>query len=74
MTPAEETPGPRAHTEDVNEMATSFIIEEEAGTYRGRRHRHNGYYAGDFWAEHRDPDATHENRGRTTRWRAGTWE
>ena len=30
-------------------MTTSLVIEEETGTYRGRReHRHNGYYAGDF--------------------------
>jgi hypothetical protein len=30
-------------------MAASLIIEEESGTYRGRpRHKHNGYYAGDF--------------------------
>ena len=30
-------------------MATAHIIEEESGTYHGRReHRHNGYYAGDF--------------------------
>ncbi|WP_155992344.1 hypothetical protein [Nocardioides sp. URHA0032] len=26
----------------------SYIIEEETGTYTGTRHRHNGYYAGDF--------------------------
>lgn len=25
-----------------------FTIEEESGTYTGSRHRHNGYYAGDF--------------------------
>ena len=30
-------------------MAASLLIEEESGTYTGRiRHRHNGYYAGDF--------------------------
>ena len=30
-------------------MAASRLIEEESGTYTGRiRHRHNGYYAGDF--------------------------
>ena len=30
-------------------MAASLNIEEESGTYRARpRHRHNGYYAGDF--------------------------
>jgi len=33
----------------VFEMAASLLIEEESGTYTGRiRHRHNGYYAGDF--------------------------
>ena len=25
-----------------------FTIEEESGTYKGPRCRHNGYYAGDF--------------------------
>lgn len=25
-----------------------FTIEEESGTYTGPRHRHDGYYAGDF--------------------------
>lgn len=29
-------------------MAASLFIEEETGTYTARRHRHNGYYAGDF--------------------------
>jgi hypothetical protein len=29
--------------------AAQIIIEEETGTYTGRRHPHNGYYAGDFW-------------------------
>jgi hypothetical protein len=29
-------------------MATSRIIEEEAGTSSGRMHPHNGYWAGDF--------------------------
>jgi hypothetical protein len=29
-------------------MARSLVIEEESGTYTGRRHPHNGYYAGDF--------------------------
>jgi hypothetical protein len=27
----------------------SFLIEEEAGTYTGRTHPHNGYWAGDFF-------------------------
>ncbi|NUR06843.1 MAG: hypothetical protein HOQ22_02315 [Nocardioidaceae bacterium] len=32
-------------------MATSRIVEEERGVYRGgRTHRHNGYWAGDFAA------------------------
>jgi hypothetical protein len=26
----------------------SYTIEEDHGTYTGTRHRHNGYYAGDF--------------------------
>ena len=29
-------------------MAASIITESESGTYVGFRHRHNGYYAGDF--------------------------
>jgi hypothetical protein len=29
-------------------MTEMFTIEEESGTYTGSRHRHNGYYAGDF--------------------------
>ena len=29
-------------------MARALVIEEESGTYTGRRHPHNGYYAGDF--------------------------
>lgn len=27
---------------------SNFIVEEERGTYTGRIHSHNGYYAGDF--------------------------
>ena len=29
-------------------MAASIAVENESGTYSGRVHRHNGYYAGDF--------------------------
>ena len=29
-------------------MAKSLTIEEESGVITGTRHRHNGYYAGDF--------------------------
>jgi hypothetical protein len=29
-------------------MAASLFFEEEAGTFTGRLHPHNGYYAGDF--------------------------
>jgi hypothetical protein len=29
-------------------MARALVIEEEAGTRRGRVHPHNGYYAGAF--------------------------
>jgi hypothetical protein len=32
-------------------MATSIAIEEESGTGSGRNLDHNGYYAGDFWAD-----------------------
>jgi hypothetical protein len=34
--------------------ASQIVIEEESGTYTGRRpHPHNGYYAGDFWTHWR---------------------
>ena len=29
-------------------MAASISIEQESGVFTGRRHSHNGYYAGDF--------------------------
>ncbi len=29
-------------------MAASISIEQESGTFGGRMHHHNGYYAGDF--------------------------
>ena len=29
-------------------MTASRFVEEEQGTYTGRQHPHNGYYAGDF--------------------------
>ena len=29
-------------------MAASIWVEEESGTYSGRVHPHNGYYATDF--------------------------
>jgi hypothetical protein len=38
-------------------MAASLVIEEEAGTYTGRVHPHNGYYAGDFWGPRHDPQS-----------------
>jgi len=40
-------------------MATTTLIEEDLGTYRGTStHPHNGYYAGDFFAERRHPDSS----------------
>jgi hypothetical protein len=30
-------------------MARGLVIAEESGTYTGRMHPHNGYYAGDFF-------------------------
>lgn len=36
-------------------MAASIAIEEESGTFTGRVHPHNGYYAGDFGTQ---PGAT----------------
>ena len=35
-------------SKDVDKMAASIDIEHESGTYTGRVHPHNGYYAGDF--------------------------
>jgi len=29
-------------------MAATIPVETESGTYSGRVHPHNGYYAGDF--------------------------
>ncbi len=42
-------------------MAATRIIEQESGTYTGRVHPHNGYYAGDF------SGLRHEPRNRDTR-------
>jgi len=36
-------------------MAATRIIEQESGTYTGRVHPHNGYYAGDFSRPRHDP-------------------
>ena len=33
---------------EVDDMAASLIIEDESGTWTGRIHPHNGYYAGDL--------------------------
>ncbi len=33
---------------EVSTMAASISIEQESGTFGGRVHHHNGYYAGDF--------------------------
>ena len=47
--PEPPRPAPQKQAKEVFEMAASLLIEEESGTYTGRiRHRHNGYYAGDF--------------------------
>jgi len=35
-------------TEGSTVMASTRIVEEERGTYRGIARRHNGYWAGDF--------------------------
>ena len=47
-------------------MAASRIIEQESGTFTGRLHPHNGYYAGDFSApsyETRSNAARHHRTG-----------
>ena len=36
-------------------MAASIFIEQESGTFTRRVHRHNGYYAGDFWTPRATP-------------------
>ncbi len=36
-------------------MAASIFIEQESGTYTPRIHRHNGYYAGDFFTPRAAP-------------------
>ena len=36
--------------------ASQIVIEEEHGTYTGRPHPHNGYFAGDFWSDRRETD------------------
>ena len=43
-------------------MATGLVIEEECGTYAGRAHPHNGYYAGDF-SKGADRHRTHHGPG-----------
>lgn len=55
-------PGPGTTRREVNDMAASLIIEEESGTSRGWVHPHNGYYAGDFWTDWRDPEDRAESR------------
>ncbi|MFC4783944.1 hypothetical protein ACT8ZV_05690 [Nocardioides sp. MAHUQ-72] len=42
-------------------MAASRIIEQESGTWTGRIHPHNGYYAGDFWGPRQD-DRDHDQQ------------
>jgi len=47
-------------------MAATRIIEQESGTYTGRVHPHNGYYAGDFSGRR------HQAQNRDTRILAGS--
>jgi hypothetical protein len=44
---AEDQPQP-PDLKEVDDMAASLLIEAESGTWTGRIHPHNGYYAGDF--------------------------
>jgi hypothetical protein len=39
---------------EVDTMAASIIVEEDAGVFSGYVPSHNGYYAGDFSASHAD--------------------
>jgi hypothetical protein len=50
-------------------MTASRFVEEEQGTYTGRQHPHNGYYAGDFstGSGRPRPRATFTSRTRPTR-------
>jgi hypothetical protein len=48
-------------------MASTRIIEEERGTYRGSVHPHNGYWAGDFST--RVPVTSGANRPTAPNWR-----
>ena len=36
-------------------MTTPLLLEEECGSFTGRRHPHNGYYAGDFFGHPSPP-------------------
>ena len=47
-------------------MATSILIEEEAGSYARHIHGHNGYYAGDFSGSRRTTGRA-AHTGRSTR-------
>jgi hypothetical protein len=47
----------------------SYSIEEETGIYTEARHRHNGYYAGDFRST---PMATRQQLDTITRMRPPT--
>jgi hypothetical protein len=46
QTTAPKADGPQK--QEVKTMAASIWVEEESGTYSGRVHPHNGYYATDF--------------------------
>lgn len=46
-------------------MSASLVIEEEAGTFNGRVHAHNGYYSGNFFpTEHNASPVESPSTGR----------
>ena len=47
-------------------MAATIPVETESGTYSGRVHPHNGYYAGDFGSSRRGGAAEAPPAGATS--------
>ena len=51
----------------------SRIIEQESGTFTGRLHQHNGYYAGDFSDPSYETHSKEARHHRTGPDAAGSW-
>lgn len=55
-------------------MTATRCIEEESGVYTGRRHPHNGYYAGSFSTRTRsDTEPRWPYAERRKPWGLGSW-